>query len=682
MAINLNLTALDDGGASIPYIAPLRLSAGTPTTLNGGATASVPTWNNTTVSSGIHGARSVFATTIDASSYEYLTWLMTSVRYNFPNDGVTSYATGGIIVVFEDSSGNYAGWSVYGDGITGYAANDRDSYFTSYSGSAHFLVKRTETPDFSSGAIDWSDLVAAEFYADVTVSNGSLGFGFLKGLNQMQVTGTGETFSSISSEYNSNFSIFHFDEARPLYSGSAQKQYSVRHGFDIGDGTTATTITDSNVYLGLTNPQVFQADGFVTTGFLLKQPDNRLIKTKANATLTLSGFTISSAGQFEVINEGTTVFSDGAVIRANSVDARGSATYESIILSKCQEFKIDGTTAITNVAYNGQPSTGLGVVVTSSAGDYSGVAVLFNNNLGKDISLGAGGAGTYDLSGVTVASGYTLKVHNNSPTNAIVVTIPNGVTTSTTTAGGPITIQNPNVNFQISRPNILDGANFVFENTTQATEPANGTTSGGTGIDVTLVKGTDYDAGDNIRMRIGYTSGVTAKSPIEENFTGPTSPAINDAPTAMVDYTVYNTISIDGSTKTGIFVADYVDDEIDITLAADFLGQDFMAWWVYNEATLDGLRKFFGVYTLEDVANMRNNSGILPVMFDNTTTTNIKQIDNVRIYRADLAYPVREPSSGGGCIDIVWREKVLVTTVQISGADVSDIADAVWAKTI
>jgi len=277
----------------------------------------------------------------------------------------------------------------------------------------------------------------------------------------------------------------------------------------------------------------------------------------------------------------------------------------------------------------------------------------------------------------------TDKIHVKATTGTVTITLATGQDQPTYVSdGATVVFDSPAVEFIIQRPNILNGGNYIIENTTQATELASGTTSGGTGIDVTLVEGTDYDAGDNIRLRIGYTSGVTAKLPISESFTGPATSSTNNSPTAMEDYTVYNTIGIDGSTKTGIFAADYIDDEIDITLASDFLGQDFMAWWVYNEATLDGLRNFFGVYTLEDEANMRNNNGTLSVMFDNTTATNIKQIDNVRIYRTDLAYPVRDPSSGGGCIDIVWREKVLVTTIQISGANVSEIADAVWAKTI
>ena len=43
---------------------------------------------------------------------------------------------------------------------------------------------------------------------------------------------------------------------------------------------------------------------------------------------------------------------------------------------------------------------------------------------------------------------------------------------------------------------------------------------------------------------------------------------------------------------------------------------------------------------------------------NNNTTTNIKQIDNVRLFKSDGSYPVREPTTGGGGIDVNWRNTV------------------------
>ena len=158
-------------------------------------------------------------------------------------------------------------------------------------------------------------------------------------------------------------------------------------------------------------------------------------------------------------------------------------------------------------------------------------------------------------------------------------------------------------------------------------------------------------------------SGTTAKLPIQELLTAPSVTAVNSAPTSQQDYTVYNSLGINGSSRTE-FTADYVNNQVDIIVASDFYGQNFMAWWVYNEATLNGLRNFLGAYTLLDEGNARNNVSVVSVKFDNTTASNIKQIDNARIFASDGSYPVLNPSSGGGAIDINWRVPVQIINVE------------------
>jgi hypothetical protein len=208
---------------------------------------------------------------------------------------------------------------------------------------------------------------------------------------------------------------------------------------------------------------------------------------------------------------------------------------------------------------------------------------------------------------------------------------------------------------------------------------ASGTTAGGTGINVTLTSGTHYAAGNVLEVRIGYCVGTSARLVITEQATAPAITAINSAPTAQVNNDVYNSIAINGSSRTE-FLADYVNNEVDVVLSADFFGQNFMAWWVYNESTLNGLRNFVGKYTLIDEGNIRNNTASGIVLFDNTTTTNIKQIDNARIFRSDGGYPVKNPSTGGGSIDINWRNSVQTVAVgsAVLPADITAISAAVW----
>lgn len=633
MTVNVNLTT--EVTSTAAYETPLRLGATAATDLNASGTGGVTTWENTATNSGIYGGRRTF-TSIDLSVYTYIGWQLASRRFNFPGGGVTDFSVGGIIVLFEDSSGNYAGWRVYGRGITGYDPQDRQSYFVSYSSDCDFLVKREATPAYSSGTIDWADIVAFEILADVTVNNGSLGMNRVRGFGQANVTGTGDTFADFASAYNSAGIPTHFFDAVPLFSGASQLQYSVRHGFDIGDGTTSTTFTDSDFFLGLTNPQSFQADGFVTTGYLLNQPDNRLIRVRANATANLSDFSISSAGQFEVINQGTSNFTRGSIIRANSVDASGSATYTSCILDECQEFIIDATTVVTGGIYRNQPTGGSGLTVSGAAGDYSAIDVFFDNNNDKDISLGAGGAGTYNFSGVSVTSGYTLKIRNNSATNAVTIILPAGIATSTSTAGGSITVQSPATTYTLQLPNIINGSRFQIYNVTTDTELTNSTTSGGTGINQTYTAGTDYTAGDTGRYRITYQSGTTAKESIDGTFTFPSATAINSLPEAQVDQAIYNAFGVDGSTVTE-FSWDSGNIQVDINDADNTTTvQRFGAWYYYFITTATGIDEAYGALFWENLNSLKINASVVDMTLDNTKASPLL-LTGGRLYRDDEA---------------------------------------------
>jgi hypothetical protein len=105
------------------------------------------------------------------------------------------------------------------------------------------------------------------------------------------------------------------------------------------------------------------------------------------------------------------------------------------------------------------------------------------------------------------------------------------------------------------------------------------------------------------------------------------------------------------------FAADYVKSEVNVTVAANFNIADMYAWWSYNLESDDGIRDFVGGITAIDVGNFRINDAVVDLYIDNTTATNLRQLDNRRIFRADQAYPVK--SSGGGGIDVVWRNTVL-----------------------
>jgi hypothetical protein len=209
---------------------------------------------------------------------------------------------------------------------------------------------------------------------------------------------------------------------------------------------------------------------------------------------------------------------------------------------------------------------------------------------------------------------------------------------------------------------IVSGSRLRIYNETTATETYNDVP--GTSYSASYTEGTTYTAGDVISVYITQTSGTTAQLPFSTtaiaSSTGWTVLA------AQVSDDVYDQYGLNGSTITK-FTADYVNDEVDLTVASNFAGDELYAWWAYNLTTSQGISDFFGGITAQDAANILINNSIVSIFLDNTTSTNVYQTDNIRVYRADGAYPVKNPTTGGGGIDVVWRDRVYIAETGVSG---------------
>jgi hypothetical protein len=204
--------------------------------------------------------------------------------------------------------------------------------------------------------------------------------------------------------------------------------------------------------------------------------------------------------------------------------------------------------------------------------------------------------------------------------------------------------------------NILTGSKVRIYNVTTATEVYIDTP--GTSYSDFYTDGTTYTAGDTINIRIHKRGYLTYETIIVAATSGWAVSA------NQIEDEVYTDLGIDGSTVTG-FDADYLNNEIDVTVNVNFNISDMYAWWSYNLESDDGIRNLVGGITALDVANFRINNSVVNVFIDNTTSTNLRQLDNRRIFRADNAYPVK--SSGGGGIDVVWRNTILIAEVGTSG---------------
>ena len=222
----------------------------------------------------------------------------------------------------------------------------------------------------------------------------------------------------------------------------------------------------------------------------------------------------------------------------------------------------------------------------------------------------------------------------------------------------------------VSISGITTGSRLRIFNETTTTEIYNDIVNSSTYTD-NYTDGTDFSNGDIVSFRLTQQSGTSAKLP----FSGQTVASSSGwaALVSQEDDTVYNSNAIDGSTITK-FTADYANDEMDLITATDFTGAELYARFVNLTTTADGIRNFFKGIVAKDVANYENDVTVLDFFINNNTSTNVKQTDNVRIYKSNGAYPVRNPTTGGGGIDVVWRNRILIAETGVSGLTPSESA--------
>jgi hypothetical protein len=380
----------------------------------------------------------------------------------------------------------------------------------------------------------------------------------------------------------------------------------------------------------------------------------------------------------------------------NTVTLASAVTLDNLYdASKAFKTKSDGT----NAAYP-TPATSF-FTATGTTDDFGSMPIAGVNNLTSGTkfqtlkstgSITASGAMANlsvqgnvsqatptNLTGVTITGNLTFNT--NTP---ITVTFTNCTVTGTVSNSGTglVTITRVNTTIgtvganvatqqfaTIAAPNLLVGTRVRLYNVTDSVELFNGVLAG-----AGFSQSFQYTTNKTMRLTATYTSGATAKLGVSA--TGVFEAGGLTFLDSQVDDTAYNTYAIDGSAITK-FSADYGNDTTDIVLTSDYSAQEFYAWWIYNLTTEQGIREFFGGVTAVDEANIRRNATVLDMYLDNETTTNIVQSDNRRFYRDDFVYPVKRPTTGGGGVDVVWRNTILIAT-----NDSATIAAAVHNYTV
>lgn len=610
-----------------------------------------PGFRQTTNKTGTrNGCRIPLLATENFTTHKYISFSLGSEEYGQTNN-METVANGGIRIIFVDSLGNYAGYNVWGSDIPDYDPGlaNVEGWFNSFQSVTAaatplaWYIDRTRTPDIASGtAVDWTDITNVEITIALAPGKTDQPDLFLRRLvkyDYYTITGTAtleDIYQQVVLDSNGASDIIQSgDKTRASFKdfSAAQRVYTTRTEFKIGDGVTATSFTDSAFALGVLNTWDQRASYRVIGPYVSLDDENTRtleINQTATCTLSLTDGSIASAynWQWKLIGStsGTATCTRMSFYRSQKTSTvegflAGHGTYIDCTWEDCTDLTIDANTVITGGVYRNQTNAnGKGLVITSSAGDYSSLDIRFNNNTNHDIELGSGGAGTYDLSGISVASGYTLKIHNDSTTNAITIKIPTGITYTTSSAGGSITVQTPATTYTLQLPNILDNSRVRIINETTSTELVNKLVSGGSGVNETFTEGTDYTAGDTGKYVITYQSGTTAKRCVSGIFNFPATTSTNSIPTIQEDDSVYNAIGLDGSLITE-FASDFPNVEIDINDGdGTTTVQRLYSWYIHETTTATGILWCDGIIA-QDQFNYVIITSIIDLVLENKNTT-------------------------------------------------------------
>lgn len=494
MTVNLNAVSLFTGNSPPTPSAPLiegAAAASFLTNIDGG-----PGFDTMTNVTGRYGCRLTFPAAISFAGSDFVSFQLRSTQYN-PAGGAAVVAAGGHRVIFVDGAGNYAGYNVYGGDVPGYDASNaglHTGFFVAYNGvPCSWYMHKDAVPDLAFGVIDWANVVAVELSSSI-VAAGRKNLSILKVSRRSapSITGT-EKFKTIAGVVKiaaaAILDQILFVASNQYLQSAAGTVYTTRIGLTVGDGTTPTNLTESAFAFGIDNTYDFspayQCQGpFVRLGPAHVRPF-KVIQSPSDV-LSLTDGSFASAGwwQWELSGSGVATCTRVQYWRFDGFRAAHGHYVDCTWNDADSAVEVTAATVISGGLIRGAKATGLKVL--GAAGVYSNLDLSIDSLVGAyDIELGAGGAGTYELPNITVPAGRTLRVRNNSASNAIVVVLPPGTLYSATTAGGSITVVSAGTKLTITdlppgcdavvltagtstvlaQADELPGATFVFEYT-------------------------------------------------------------------------------------------------------------------------------------------------------------------------------------------------------------------------
>lgn len=471
-------TTLSTLAGSLSMTAPTVESAITAGTLTPASSASSSIgWRHTGATANqLIGAGYTFPSPVDCSTKKYLTFIMSYYSYYNQLSNTAALSDGGLRVIFIDGSGNFARYNLHGGDIP---LNQRKAHsFTTFK-SFPFFIDMSVSPDASSGVVDWSDIARVEIHLKAKPS-GTQNFDismYLLSICDEPIAKAGQSgnyssFNGLPPLYpDSNIETKFFFETVGGWMGSNTKTYVVQNGCHIGDDVTETHFRDSNVNLSFyaTKRSFINTDfaGDFGWGCCVYAEDRGFkLRLTSGSTLEITNIVFSgvdyAGGDYsvELSGDGSKTFNIGAVYRATKFIV-GNSSLNRFAFYDCYEIDIDNTSVITESSVESSKSTGKGVYFSGPPDDYSAIQLHMSGGVNDQITVSGSSAGTYDLNGITATN--SVNFHNESATNAVTIQLSAGVSYTTSTAGGAVTIETPPVSLTINGL-VAGGVFSIFDN--------------------------------------------------------------------------------------------------------------------------------------------------------------------------------------------------------------------------
>lgn len=588
------------------------------------------------------------------------------LRLGYICDDVGRTGTLGAVVVFFTSTGNWAAFRV----VPKSAYFEKDVFMYFWSSDA------TDVYD-SQGTVDYTNITEIHFlhqrasstYTAIKITALAL----CDKAAPLIITGGGPNFPIKAASLQAVVDGWNSRRTAD-FRGSGQLQY--RTPIQLGNGADFTyvdTAGDSfeqprraNFLLGIY--------GFnVGAGYA-----GVVCKTAATDTLKYrrSILAAENAGYFTIDPASSALAStdfENQQFRNTTVTWSSNIPCNNTLFASSPEVDLKAAT-VTNAVF-GQPSG------THAAKIDSGATLT-------DCTFNAASSSQYALRIPTAGDYYLNNLVFNVHTKALDIT----AITGTVTIHIPVTDTKANYTYDTAGATVVfvqTATNTTYENTVwvagtvvmlvnkTANTQLDYTTLVATGYTKVLVPGVDYTVGDEIEIRAGRKNGTTYYQEYTNSFvTTPAGGTISSIAQLQV-CPICTAFGLDGDDYLTDYAVDLVDDEMEVTTTADFELAEAMVWWktiILEEANMFQL---WGAMSVMEDGSFRNNSALIPMLWDNQTAEDVVETTGRRFHRTDGARPIKDPTTGGGSLDIAWRVPVTVLAVGsgVTAQDKIDIAN-------